>query len=223
MLLDIACGTGQLTFALHDRFAGTWAVDQEQDMIEVVREKAAAAGAAGITAVVASVEDLAAPAGSFDLIVAGNAFHRFRRPAAAANFFRWLRPGGHAALVWSDSPWVGDAPWQRALRETMARWQPPDRIPPGYEQDRVATPDRAVLTEAGFAPAGRRAFYSDLDWTIDTITGFVLSTSVLSRAALGDRAPAFEAEAHRDLLACSPDGQFTQHATFATELYERAR
>jgi len=41
-LLDLACGTGQLAFALCDSFAETWAVDQEPDMVEVVRAKAAA-------------------------------------------------------------------------------------------------------------------------------------------------------------------------------------
>ena len=38
--LDLACGPGTLTFALHDRFAHTWAVDQEPDMVDVARAKA---------------------------------------------------------------------------------------------------------------------------------------------------------------------------------------
>ena len=40
-LLDLACGTGQLTFPLRQRFADVRAVDQEPDMVEVVRVKAA--------------------------------------------------------------------------------------------------------------------------------------------------------------------------------------
>lgn len=43
-LLDLACGTGQLGFALQDRFAEIWAVDQEPEMVAVVRDKAQAAG-----------------------------------------------------------------------------------------------------------------------------------------------------------------------------------
>ena len=41
-LLDLACGTGQLAFALRSPFAEVWAVDQEPDMVAVVRSKAAA-------------------------------------------------------------------------------------------------------------------------------------------------------------------------------------
>lgn len=218
-LLDVACGTGQLAFALHGRFARTWAVDQEPDMIEVVREKAA--GLDDIVPLVASVEELAAPDASFDLIVAGNAFHRFRRSVAAGRFFRWLRPGGWAGLVWSDSPWVGDAAWQRVLRETMARWRPSGRIPAGYDADRAAHPDEEILAAAGFSVLGRREFFAGLSWTADSIVGNVLSTSVLSRAALGDRAAAFEAELRRALLACRGDDRFPQRAGFACELFRR--
>ena len=216
-LLDIACGTGQLAFALHERFARTWAVDQEPDMIEVVREKATD----DITALVASVEELAAPDGLFELIVAGNAFHRFRRAVAAANFFRWLRPGGCVALVWSESPWTGDAPWQRALRETMARWQPPGRVPAGYERDRADHPDEEILAAAGFELMGNREFFTELSWTADSIAGFLLSTSVLSPAALGDRARAFQDDLRRTLLARAPEDRFPQRVGFACELARR--
>src|ERR1700727_2088924 len=44
-LLDLACGTGQLAFPLRGWFAEVWAVDQEPDMVEAVRAKAATAEA----------------------------------------------------------------------------------------------------------------------------------------------------------------------------------
>ena len=56
-LLDLACGTGQLSFALYARFAETWAVDQESEMIAVVRDKARTAALAGLRALACAVED----------------------------------------------------------------------------------------------------------------------------------------------------------------------
>jgi SAM-dependent methyltransferase len=47
-LLDLACGTGQLAFPLRRWFSEVWAVDQEPDMVEVVRAKAAAMGAGDV-------------------------------------------------------------------------------------------------------------------------------------------------------------------------------
>src|SRR5262249_42575405 len=103
-LLDLACGTGQITLAIAARFGGGLAVDQEPDMIEAVRDKARVAGASHVRAVVAAAEGLDAPPGAFELVTIGNAFHRLRRDAVAADAFRWLEPGGFIALLWSTGP-----------------------------------------------------------------------------------------------------------------------
>ena len=225
-LLDLACGPGLLAFALHDRFAQTWAVDAEPEMIDFVRAKAS--GLPDIRPVVCAAEELSVPDETFDLVVIGNAFHRLRRSAVAALVLGWLRPGGYPrskggylALAWTDSPWSGEAPWQAALREVMQRWRPSGRIPDGYEQDRRERPDLAVLAEAGFEIDGEYRFAVAHEWTVETITGFMLATSVYSPAALGDDAPAFEADLRRELLEHSRDGTYPQTLSFAYELARR--
>ena len=55
-LLDLACGTGQLAFALHARFGQIWAVDQEPDMIAIVRARARSAGLANFRTDVSAAE-----------------------------------------------------------------------------------------------------------------------------------------------------------------------
>ena len=72
-LLDLACGTGQLAFPLRRWFAEVWAVDQEPDMIEVVRAKATTAEAPNFRPVVSSAETLGAQPEYFELAVIGNA------------------------------------------------------------------------------------------------------------------------------------------------------
>ncbi len=91
-LLDLACGTGQLTFPLRRWFSEVWAVDREPDMAEAVRAKADALGAGNIRAVAADAEALGAEPGYFELAVIGNAFHRFRRDLVAGPF--WLAQAG---------------------------------------------------------------------------------------------------------------------------------
>jgi SAM-dependent methyltransferase len=222
-LLDLACGTGQVAFALQDRFAEIWAVDQEPDMIEVVASKAAAAGQERRLAVrTCAIEELSAPALAFDLVTIGNAFHRLRREQTAARVLHWLRSGGHLALLWGGSPALGDAPWQQALRALMLSWQDRNaagqRIPPGYEAARLATPDLVILRAAGFEITGRYEFAFTHDWTFDEIAGFVASTSILSAAALGAAAQQFDADLRRELGGGQPDGRFRQDSTFAFEL-----
>ncbi len=225
MLLDLACGTGQLSFALHTLFAEAWAVDQEPDMVRLAREKAAAAGITNMRFITSPAENLYLPAEAFDLIVIGNAFHRLPRPQVAGSVWRWLRPGQQLALVWSASPWDGAEPWQLAMSATMARWQARlddrDRLPAGYEQARRELPDEAVLRQAGFELAGKCEVTATKEWTVTELAGFAFSTSVLSRVALGDRAGQFEADLRRAVEACAADRPLRQEVSFAFELARR--
>jgi SAM-dependent methyltransferase len=217
-LLDLACGTGQLTFALHERFAQTWAVDQEPDMTAMVRSKAR--GIPAIRVLTSRAEDLNAPPASFDLITIGNAFHRLPRDPVAALLRGWLRPAGHLALAWGGGPETnppGDdpAPWQRALHDVVARWRPPGRVPDGCEREQAERPNTAVLTDAGFDYLGKREYAVAYTWTAESLIGNAYSTSVMSRAALGDSAAGFEADLRASLL---PHAPFTQRISFACEL-----
>jgi SAM-dependent methyltransferase len=225
-LLDLACGTGQAAFALADSFAEIWAVDQEPDMIEFAQHKADQAGAAArFRFLTCAAEDLAVPAGYFDLITVGNAFHRLPRTVVARKILGWLRPGGFLALLWGGSPNDGDEPWQHALAATMQRWQDRPgaqaRIPADYQADRDARPDPLILAGSGFDVVGRYAVAFRHAWTADELAGFVASTAVLSPAALGDRAAEFDADLRRELTARQPDGQFSQHSEVAYDLARR--
>jgi SAM-dependent methyltransferase len=221
-VLDLACGTGQIAFALHGRFAEVWAVDQEPGMIEVVTEKAAAAGIGNIRALAVAAQDLPVDDGSFDLVAAGNAFHRLPRAAVAPLIGRWLRPGGYLALLWGGGMW-GDAPWQQAMAAVRDRWtaEVGQRIPAEYDDDRKARPDSVILAEAGFEEVGRREFTVVKEWTAEDLIGYLFSTSVLSRAALGARVAEFEADLGRELLAVEPSGRTRQSISFACDLARR--
>ncbi len=223
-LMDLACGTGQLAFALGHAFAEVWAVDQEPDMIRVVRAKAID-GSARIEAVVSSGENLAAPPGWFELITIGNAFHRLDRDLIGGKALDWLQPGGHLALCWSDPPWEGQADWQKALSETLGRWRErlgaDERIPRGWERARSQRPDSTVMEEAGFVPAGRYEFTVEQRWRVDELIGFVYATSFLPASVVAAHAAAFEADLAGRLRPYAHDGPLTQAVGFAFELGRR--
>jgi ubiquinone/menaquinone biosynthesis C-methylase UbiE len=224
-LMDLACGTGQIAFALADEFAEVWAVDQEPDMIGVVRAKALAAGADHVRAVVARAEELDAPTGAFELVAIGNAFHRLRREAVAANARRWLQPNGYVALVWSTSPWAGEAAWQRAMSEVLERWRTKigvqARVPASWDQVRRERPDVDVLTAAGFQPVGTERFLTNHDWTAEELIGFVYSTSALPKTVLGTHAEAFESDLRNELGRYAIGDKFQETIDAAYEIARR--
>ena len=221
-LLDLACGTGQLTFPLVRWFSEAWAADREPDMVRVVRAKADAQGAGNIRPVVADAETLDAQPGYFELAVIGNAFHRLDRDLVATRLLRWLQPGGCVALCWSYGPHQGREEWQRALAATLDRWRAAldvaDRVPVNWDEPRRLRPNHQVLADAGFAVAGRQEFVLEHRWRLPELAGFVRSASFLPAGVLGDHGAAFDADLAAALGPFADDGAFTESVSFAYDL-----
>jgi len=96
-VLDLGCGTGQLSLPLAERGARVLAIDISPAMITRLQEHARNRGLAGIEGIAAPIENLSLPAGSVDLVVTSYALHHLHdadkgRVVTAA--YRWLRPGG---------------------------------------------------------------------------------------------------------------------------------
>jgi len=230
-LLDLACGTGQLAFPLRRWFSEVWAVDQEPDMLELVRAKATAGakaagrGAGEIRAIVSSAETLRAEPEYFELAVIGNAFHRLDRDLTAARVLGWLKPGGHLALCWSSQPFSGEGDWQQALAALLDRWMTAlgaqGRIPAGWDLARQRRPDLQVLSDAGFEVAGSHEFPVGHRWRLPELAGLIRSTSFLPAAVLGDQGAAFDADLAATLGPYSDGGALTQIMSFTYELARR--
>jgi SAM-dependent methyltransferase len=223
-LLDLACGTGQVAFALAADMADVWAVDQEAESIDFGRRKAQRLGVTNIQWVAAAAEDVPLD-GPFDLVAIGNAFHRVDRDAVAKRLAPQLSERGCVALLWGGTPWPGDRHWQRVLDDMVRRWMDAvgarDRVPEGWEQAMDRDPHEQVLRRAGLSYEGRSEFSLVERWTVESLIGFIYSTSVLNRAVLADHVEAFESDLRGQLLACDPDGVFEQELTFAYELARR--
>ncbi|WP_075731677.1 class I SAM-dependent methyltransferase [Streptomyces acidiscabies] len=184
--------------------------------------EASRGGVARVRVVTAKAEDLDLDAGSVELVVIGNAFHRLPRDLVARRALTWLEPGGHLALCWSTSPWAGPLDWQRAFGDVLRRWQEAlgaaSRVPPGAEQRRQTDPDREVLSRAGFEPAVRHEFAVEHRWTVEELAGHVRSTSFLPPSVLADRATEFDGDLRTVLSPYATDGHLTETVSFAYDL-----
>lgn len=220
-LLDLACGTGQIARALAGDFAEVVAVDQEPESVALGASKATCSGVDNIRWLSGPAET-AVVDGLFELVAVGTAFHRLDRPVVARRMRSWLRAGGGVALLWSDVPTSGDRPWQVAMEELFTEWMAKagvvDRVPAAWIHAMEREPHELVLRRAGFDYAGKFEFTVELTWTLETLAGFVYSTSVLNRRALGDSAAAFEHALADRLAPLAPDGAFEQSASYAYEL-----
>lgn len=224
-VVDLACGTGQIAFALAPNVGEVWAIDQEPEFIEFGAHKAQRLGIANVHWLAAAAEDVSLE-GAFQFVAIGNAFHRLDRDAVARRLVPQLAEGGCVALIWAEMPWQGDRRWQTVLHEGLERWQDTlgvrDRAPVGWELAADPASNEQVLQRAGLVNEGRFEFSVVKRWTLDSLIGLVYSTSVLNRAVVGNHANEFESDLRSQLLASEPDGVFEQDLSFAYDLARRA-
>jgi SAM-dependent methyltransferase len=219
-LLDLACGTGELALPLAPYFREVWGVDQEPDMIEQARSKAARVGASNVRWIVSRAEDVDAPEDSVELVVIGNAFHRLDRSRVARFALGWLAPGRCIAIAGSSSLGTGVEDWQALARRVLDRDRPSEQ--PASKGSPGAAPGAAermlshqeVLTEAGFEEVEQYDFPTPHVWTLDSFIGYLYSTSFASKGSLGSSAESIEEELRRELLAYDPSGTYPETIAF---------
>jgi ubiquinone/menaquinone biosynthesis C-methylase UbiE len=108
-VLEIGCGTGQLTERLARPGFRLTAIDIGASMIAAARRRLAGSE---VSFQVTSFEDLDAGDASFDLVISGAAFHWIDPEAAFSKSARLLRPGGWLALLGTEERYadpVGEA------------------------------------------------------------------------------------------------------------------
>jgi SAM-dependent methyltransferase len=101
--MDVGTGTGTIARGLARRGCQVTAVDPATPLLEAGQRLAAEEGLS-VEWREGKAEDTGLPSGEWDLVVAGQCWHWFDRPAAAREALRLLRPGGR--LVRCHFDWV---------------------------------------------------------------------------------------------------------------------
>jgi 2-polyprenyl-3-methyl-5-hydroxy-6-metoxy-1,4-benzoquinol methylase len=100
-VVDLGCGSGQLTLKIAPRVASVLAIDVSKAMIELLDEHARAAGIDNVDGRAVPIERLELADGSVDLVVSNYALHHLRdadKAAAVRQAAKWLAPGGRLVI-----------------------------------------------------------------------------------------------------------------------------
>lgn len=135
-VLEVGCGTGQLTAALVRHPLRVTAIDIGAAMIETARRHVSGR----VSFAVSSFEQFAAAETSFDLVISATAAHWIDPDVLWTRAARLLRPGGWLAIMWVGEEY--DEPVRSALRQAWVRcssdggrWT---RTPPPTAAERIA-------------------------------------------------------------------------------------
>jgi ubiquinone/menaquinone biosynthesis C-methylase UbiE len=113
-VLELGAGTGKLTRTLVELGHDVHATDPDEAMLEVLRRHLP-----DVRTSVGGAEAIPAPDLSYDVVVAGQAFHWFDLDTALAEISRVLNPGGTLALAWNQRD--ESIPWVRKLGRLIGK------------------------------------------------------------------------------------------------------
>jgi ubiquinone/menaquinone biosynthesis C-methylase UbiE len=198
VILDLGCGTGQLTLALATRVRVVIGVDPEADMLAVASRAAERSGVRNVSWMLGSDRDLPRLGrglgdGSLAAVTVGQALHWMDHRDLFARARSLLRPGGGIAILANGTPlWLQDSDWSRATHAFLQRWLDCElTVRCGTDEDSQRR-YREDLADAGYeVQSDARDWVAELDF--DGLLGGILSALGVDELPVGEQRAAFAA------------------------------
>jgi len=121
-VLEFGCGTGSTAIAHAPHVAEILAIDTAAKMLDIARERAAAAGVGNVRFEQGTLADIDSPEASWDVVMGMSILHLLPdRAPTIARVFRLLKPGG---VFVSSTICLGDASLKLRLLAPLIRCLP---------------------------------------------------------------------------------------------------
>ncbi|MFG1674604.1 class I SAM-dependent methyltransferase [Micromonospora sp. NPDC049282] len=203
-VIDLGCGTGQLSIPLAARVGAVVGVDPEPDMLALARRAGVDAGTTNAAWVLGGDRDLPAlsrllGARTVGALTVAVAIHFMDRDTLFEAVRPSLRPGGGIAVVTNGAPlWLQETAWSAALRGCLERlFGHPVRA--SCQTDEAGRRrNQEALVRAGYRYAETSVAY-DAPLTVDGMVGGVFSAMSADRLPSVRRRAEFAAEVREAL------------------------
>ncbi|WP_309111106.1 class I SAM-dependent methyltransferase [Saccharothrix sp.] len=123
VVVDLGCGTGQLTVPFARRVRAAVGVDPEPDMLAAARRAASADNVSWVVGADTDVPALGLALGTVGAVTIGQALHWMDHERLFRAVHSMVRSGGGVAVFTNGTPlWLQDTGWSRALRAFMENY-----------------------------------------------------------------------------------------------------
>jgi len=210
--LDLGTGTGTVARGVASRGCEVTGLDRSAPLMEQAAELDRAAGVV-VKYVDAPAEDTGLPAAQFDLVTAGQCWHWFDRPRAAAESRRVLRPGGNIVIAhfdWIPLPGSMIEGTEKLIEKHNPKWKFGGGlgIHPQWPRD---------LAIAGFIKIETFSFDLDVIYTHEAWRGRIRASAGVGASLAPEQVAAFDDELRALLEGRWPqDPMPVMHRVFAT-------
>jgi ubiquinone/menaquinone biosynthesis C-methylase UbiE len=212
IVIDLGCGTGQLTLPIARRVRAVAGVDPEPDMLARARRAAAEHGITNVTWLLGADTDmpgLAALLGDqrAGAVTIGQALHWMNYHELFPALAPLLRPGGGLAVITNGTPlWLQDSAWSQGLRGFLEQWLGAALTNACGTDEASQQRYRDTMTAAGFGVSEASFEYTD-DLDLEHLIGSLYSALPVRRLPAPDQRAAFAEQIRR---AVAPNERFAE-------------
>ncbi|MCR6489362.1 methyltransferase domain-containing protein [Amycolatopsis sp. OK19-0408] len=193
VVLDLGCGTGQLTRVLAPRVGAVLGMDPEPAMLAQARRATSAPNVGWLLGADSDIGALtpALGPGRLAAVTVAQALHWMDHERLFADVRPLLRPGGGVAVVTNGEPlWLQDTAWSAALREVVSSFLGTPVHRTCGTDDASQARYRTALEAAGYAVDQRVVEYVTT-LTVEEIVGGVYSAMSPEQLPAPDAREAF--------------------------------
>lgn len=222
-VLDMGCGTGQVALAMEGRCAEMVCLDPDPEMISKAK-KATKDFKTKLFWINLSAEDLGKikeEIGSFKVATVSRAFHRMNQDLVLRHLDELIDKNGGVAAFSDSVIWKGDKEWQMILKKIIhkhlekANCAGKGKTKASYELW------ENILARSAFNFVETYSVPDIRNWDIESIIGYVFSTSVGAPYLFGDQLEEFKEETKNTLLSINPKGMFQENVVWRIVLGSR--
>lgn len=208
-VLDIGCGPGTLTFALHDLGIAVTGIEPNSAMLAAARTAANERGLR-IPLLHKAAEAVTPDDGPARIALFGRSFHWTDRSLVLQRLNAVIEPGGGVVVVHEDTRTRSQTKIGQVVEALKRDWCP-DGIPGadsrGHHEEH--------LHASAFSDVERVLYPVTRRWSVDDAVGHMFSTSYFNPERLGSRVDSFEIDARSRLLELEPSGLFEERLAFS--------
>ena len=221
-LLDVGCGTGRLTLPLAKHFKEVVAMDPEPEMLAEAAVLARRLDVANVTWVEGGSGDLEALGprlGTFHVVTMGESFHWMDRDATLQTLSGMVAHDGGIVIAWSHvDASIPVNEWLNVANEVVKTWLGEARRAGSGYYVHPEERHEEVLARSPFKRMETCCFDYRQRRDLDSIVGFLYSTSYASPAVLGEKRGPFERDLRQVLIDLEPSGEFQEEVSVGATL-----
>lgn len=226
-ILDVGCGTGQMAIAMDGRCEEMVCSDSDSEMLKQAKKEIERLNLKQrIILINCKAEDLINrknELGIFKVATICRAFHWMNQDKVLTALDNLINQDGGIAIIGDGSFWTGGEDWQQVVKKVVQKYLGEERRAGKETFKESSEPWENIISRSAFSIVESKEVTIIRTWTVESIIGWLFSSSFASPKYFGNRIESFKKDINEALLTLKPEGIFNECAHFNLLLASRPR